>query len=43
MVVEKYNLGKCSDLDSLNIYNAIKKFELMEELPKINASDLYMI
>ena len=41
MVVEKYNIGKCSDLDSESIYNAIKEFEQMEELPRINASDLY--
>lgn len=41
MVVEKYNLGKCSDLDSESIYNAIKEFEIMLELPKISVSDLY--
>ncbi len=41
MVVEKYNIGKCSDLDSESIYNAIKEFEQIEELPRINASDLY--
>lgn len=41
VVVEKYNLGKCSDLNSESIYNAIKEFELMKELPKIKANDLY--
>lgn len=41
MVVEKYNIGKCSDLDSESIYNSIKEFEQIEELPRINASDLY--
>ncbi|AXH09213.1 hypothetical protein CP960_01765 [Malaciobacter halophilus] len=41
MVVEKYNLGKCSDLDSESIYNAILEFEEMEELPKINKNNLY--
>lgn len=41
MVVEKYNIGKCSDLNSESIYNAIKEFEQIEELPRINASDLY--
>jgi len=41
MIVEKYNLGKCSDLDSESIYQAIKEFELIKELPIINANDLY--
>lgn len=41
MVVEKYDLGKCSDLDAESIYNAIKEFEQMEELPRINANNLY--
>lgn len=41
MVVEKYKLGKCSDLDSESIYNTIKEFEQMDELPKIISSDLY--
>ena len=41
MVVEKYNIGKCSDLNSESIYNSIKEFEQIEELPRINASDLY--
>jgi glycosyltransferase involved in cell wall biosynthesis len=41
MVVEKYNLGKCSDLTSESIYNAIKEFEHIEKLPRINTSDLY--
>lgn len=41
MIVEKYNLGKCSDLDPESIYRAIKEFELMEELPIINENDLY--
>ncbi|RLA83040.1 MAG: hypothetical protein DRG78_05525 [Epsilonproteobacteria bacterium] len=39
--VVKYNLGKCTKLDSQSIYEAIKEFENIEELPKINASDLY--
>jgi len=39
--VEKYNLGKCTELDSDNIYKAIKEFEDMDELPRINAQDLY--
>ena len=40
-VVEQYKLGKCSKLDSQSIYNAIKEFEDLKELPKINANDLY--
>lgn len=41
MVIKKYNLGKCSDLDSESIYNSIKEFEQMKELPKIITRDLY--
>lgn len=40
-VMSKYNLGKCSDLDPESIYKAIKEFELMKKLPKINSQDLY--
>lgn len=40
-VVESYNLGKCSKLDSQSIYSAIKEFENLEVLPKINADNLY--
>ncbi|WP_417326342.1 glycosyltransferase [Halarcobacter sp.] len=41
MIVEKYNLGKCSDLNSESIYTAILEFEKMEELPTINKNNLY--
>lgn len=40
MIVGKYNLGKCSELDSKSIYYSIKEFELLDSLPKINESDL---
>ncbi len=39
--VEKYNLGKCTELNSRSIHTAIKEFEAMEELPKINVTELY--
>ena len=39
--VESYNLGKCSDLEFSSIYKAIQDFELMNELPQINAEKLY--
>lgn len=39
--VKKYNLGKCSELDSTSIYLALKEFETLKELPKINAENLY--
>ena len=39
--VEKYNLGKCTALESDSIFKAIKEFEEMEELPQINAQGLY--
>ena len=39
--VEKYNLGKCCELNTQSIYESIREFERMEELPKINADDLY--
>lgn len=42
-VVSKYNLGKCSDLNSESIYNAIKEFEMMHSLPKIDLGSLYDI
>ena len=40
-VVNKYNLGICSELNEKSVYTAIKKFEEMNELPKIDANDLY--
>ena len=39
--VEKYDLGKCSKLDSDSIYKVIKEFEDAEKLPHINAQNLY--
>ncbi len=39
--VKKYDLGKCTKLDSNSIYKAIKEFEDAEELPHINTQDLY--
>ena len=39
--VESYNLGKCSDLEFSSIYKAIQDFELMNELPQMNAEKLY--
>jgi glycosyltransferase involved in cell wall biosynthesis len=41
LAVTKYNLGKCTDLDVNNIYEAIKELENTKELPKINADELY--
>jgi glycosyltransferase involved in cell wall biosynthesis len=40
-IVEKYNLGKCSDVSFQSIHKAINEFEDMKELPKINGKDLY--
>jgi len=40
-VVKKYNLGVCCSLDEKSIYDSIKAFEEMDELPKIRAEDLY--
>jgi len=40
-VVEKYNLGKCTELDTQDIYKAIQAFEESEALPQINVSDLF--
>ncbi|PUE63751.1 glycosyltransferase [Arcobacter caeni] len=40
-VVEKYKLGKCSDIDFDSMYKVIKEFEKMETLPQINKDDLY--
>jgi glycosyltransferase involved in cell wall biosynthesis len=40
-VVEKYKLGKCSNIDFDSMYKVIKEFEEMENLPKINKNDLY--
>ena len=42
-VVEKYNLGKCSELNSNSIYEAIKEFEDSDKLQKINADSLYAL
>lgn len=39
--VEKYNLGKCTELSSQSIYKALKEFESMDELEKIDVSELY--
>ncbi len=40
-VVERYNLGKCSELEVGSIYKTIKEFENLEELPKIDSTELY--
>ncbi|MHB0993298.1 MAG: glycosyltransferase [Sulfurovum sp.] len=40
-VVNQYGLGKCCELDSDSIYHAIKAFEEMDTLPKINTDALY--
>jgi glycosyltransferase involved in cell wall biosynthesis len=40
-VVNQYSLGKCCELDSDSIYHAIKAFEEMDTLPKIDANALY--
>ena len=42
-LIEHYNLGKSCKLDSQSIYEAIKEFEEMDELPKIKTSDLYAL
>jgi glycosyltransferase involved in cell wall biosynthesis len=39
--VAKHSLGKCCKLDSKSIYEAIKEFENLKDLPKINTGDLY--
>jgi len=39
--VAKHSLGRCCKLDSKSIYEAIKEFENLEELPKVNTGDLY--
>ena len=39
--MKKYNLGKCTELNSQSIYEAIKEFELIDELEKIDANKLY--
>ena len=40
-VVNNYNLGMCSDLTPKSTYKTIKKFEDLNELPKINLENLY--
>ncbi len=40
-VIDKYNLGKYSELDEESIYNSIKEFENEQELKKIDSSKLY--
>lgn len=42
-LIERYNLGKSCKLDSQSIYEAIKEFEEMDELPKIKRNDLYAL
>ena len=40
-IVNKYNLGECTDLSSESIYNAIKKFEQSNYDYKIDTSSLH--
>lgn len=40
-VINRYNLGKCSDLDPASIYESIKEFEGEGELLKIDSSKLF--
>jgi glycosyltransferase involved in cell wall biosynthesis len=40
-IVDKYLLGECSSLDIQDMYSTIKKFEVMDELPKIEVEKLY--
>ena len=40
-LVQKYNLGKCTELSSESIYRAIKEFESLKLLPKIDLENLY--
>mgnify|MGYP000844840575 FL=1 len=40
-LVQKYNLGKCIELNSESIYRAIKEFESLKLLPKIDLENLY--
>jgi glycosyltransferase involved in cell wall biosynthesis len=40
-VVNNYNLGVCSDLTPKSVYKAIKNFEDLNKLPKINLENLY--
>jgi glycosyltransferase involved in cell wall biosynthesis len=40
-VVNEYNLGKCTSLDSKSVHDKITKFENMSNLPKIDRKKLY--
>lgn len=40
-VVQKYKLGKCSELSENEIFNIVKEFEEMEYIEKIDESKLY--
>ena len=40
-LVQKYNLGKCIELNSESIYRAIKEFESLKLLPEIDLENLY--
>lgn len=39
--VTKYNLGLCCELNVESVYNAVKAYEEMKELPEIDADNLY--
>lgn len=40
-VVDKYELGRCSDLDSASIVSAVYEFEMLDKLPEIDSRGLY--
>ena len=40
-VVDKFNLGKYSSLEIEDIFNTIREFEKMKELPEIKSENLY--
>ena len=40
-VIAQYGLGQCSKLSSQDLLDAIKKFEIMSEIPKIKVKELY--
>jgi len=40
-IIEKYNLGKCSNLDTEGIYSTIKEFEKMDNIPIIETKKIY--
>lgn len=40
-IVDAFNLGEYADLDAESIFSTVKKYEAMENLPKIDTSQLF--